>query len=227
MARLQTATYAMKDSKVATGPLDNVYEFVLTRASNTAKVEPKELEATQQVLACILTARMPLSIAVLAEILKRRTEVLRALLRRLRSVVHVPDDVNQPELRTVHASFDDYLLERAAAGLRISAALGDELLARGCIIIMAEQLHFNISKSRTSHEPNSVRPSSITLSLEYACLQWAYHLSGFTRTVAFDEQLKDIFCPRFLFWLEVTSILGHVQRASAMLIFATATVRHY
>jgi len=228
MARLQTALFAMKDSKVATGPLDIIYEFVLTRASNTAEVEPRELAFTQQTLACILAARVPLSIAVLAELLGRKSEVLRGSLRRLRSVVHVPDDVNQPELRTVHASFGDYLCERASAELRISATLGNELLARGCIFILAEQLHFNVSNSRTSHEANTgIGSSNVTLSLEYACLQWAYHLAGLTHAGAFDEELKDTICPRFLFWLEVMSILGQVQRASAMLIFAAATVRCY
>ena len=53
-ARLRTAVFAMKDSTVATRPLDAMYEFVLTRASSTAKVEPAELETTQKVLACVL-----------------------------------------------------------------------------------------------------------------------------------------------------------------------------
>jgi len=71
-ARLRTALFAMKDSKVATGPLDAFYEFVLMRASDTARVEPKELADTKQVLACILRARMPLSISALADILERK-----------------------------------------------------------------------------------------------------------------------------------------------------------
>jgi len=225
MTRLRTALFTMKDSKVATGPLDVIYEFVLTRASNTAKIEPRELDATRQVLACILMAKMPLSTLALAELLEWKHETLRASLRRLRSVVLVPDMADQPMLRTVHASFGDYLFERAALDIRIPAALGDELLARGCLRIMRKCLQFNISKSRSSHEPNSpIKPDTFTLSLEYACLQWAYHLAGLGEPGASYEEINVIFRRQFLFWLEVMSILGEVRRAAAMLIFAAASV---
>jgi len=224
--RLQTAALEMKDRKVATGPLDAVYAFVLMRASDTAKVEPKELESTRQVLACILAAKAPLSISVLADILGRHAEKLRASLRRLLSVVHVSDDVNQPDLRTVHASFGDYLLERATADLRVTAALGDESLARGCLRIMKERLHFNISQSRTSHEDNSsVRPCNVTVSLEYACLHWIYHIAELPEPWIMDEEVELLFRSKFLFWLEVMSILRRMGRAAAMLIFATPKVR--
>jgi len=226
MARLRTATLAMRESKVANAPLDTVYDFVLTRASDTVKVEPKELSATRQVLACILTARMPLSIVALAEVLNRNAEGLRASLRRLRSVVHVPDDVNQPELRTVHASLGDYLFQRARAELRIPAALGDELLATACLEIMKKRLHFNVSQMRSSHENNAaIRPDTVTLSLEYACLQWIYHVSGLPQSWIMDDEINLVFCSKFLFWLEVMSILSHVHRAAAMLIYAATTVR--
>jgi len=225
MARLRTVLFTMKDSKVATGPLDAVYEFVLRRASNTTKVEPRELEATRQVLACILAAKMPLSILALAEILGWKPETLRASLRRLRSVVLVPEMADQPILRTVHASFGDYLFERAAVDIRIPATLGDGLLARGCLRIMSKRLHFNISKSRSSHQPNSAtKPDTFTLSLEYACLQWAYHLASLGEPGVSDEEINVIFSRQFLFWLEVMSILGEVRRAAAMLIFAAASV---
>jgi len=227
MARLQTAAFAMKDSKVATGPLDSIYEFVLTRASDSAKVEPKELQATQQILACILMARMPLSIATLAEIVGRKPDVLRASLRRLHAVVNVPDNFDHPGLRTVHASFGDYLFERAAADLRIAAALGDESLFRGCIQVLHRRLYFNVSQSQTAYRSNtSLRPETVTPSVEYACLQWTYHLAGLRQPGSFDQEINEIFLPRFLFWMELMSVLSQVQRAAAMLIFAANKVRH-
>ena len=184
MAHLHTVLSSMKDSKVATGPLDNVYEFVLTRASSETKVEPQELTKTRQALACILTARMPLSVEALAELLGRKAEVLRASLRRLRAVVHVPDDLDQPGLQTLHASFGDYMFERAASNIRIARSLGDDFLARGCLQIMDKQLRFNVSRSRssyelmqqrsltTSHSPSNTRVSpGYTTSLAYLILQ--------------------------------------------------------
>ena len=224
-ARLRKALFAMKDSKVATGPLDAIYEFVLTRASDTEMVEPEELADTKLVLACILSARMPLSITALAEILGRKPDVLRESLRRLRSVVHVPDEVDQPGLRTVHTSLGDYLLGRAAAELRISAVLGDESLAAGCFRVMGKRLHFNVSQSNSSYAPNPpTKPDSITHSLEYVCLQWAYHLANLRQPWIRDSDINSVFLPRFLFWLEVMSVLCQVQRAGAMLIVASTTV---
>ena len=225
-ARLNTALSTMKSSKVATGPLDEVYEFVVARASSETKVEPEELARTRQVLACILTARMPLSITILAELLDQKANVLRSSLRRLRAVVNVPEEYNQPGLRTLHASFGDYLFERAAPNIRISRSLGDEALASGCLRLMTQRLHFNVSQSTSSYEPNpSARPESVAPSLEYACIQWVYHVATLHDSSMLDDTIYRTFRSRILFWLEVMSVLGQVQRAAAMMITAAATVR--
>jgi len=225
-ARLHTVLSAMNNSKVATGPLDEMYEFVITRASSTASVEPHELAHTQQVLACILAARMPLSLNALAELLGQTPDVLRASLRRLRAVVHVPNEPDQPGLHSLHASFGDYLFERAAISIRLGRSLGDYSIARGCLQVMGKRLHFNVSRSSSSYQPNpSLKPAFIALSLEYACLHWIYHVSGLPEPSSFDELINQIFRPRVLFWLEVMSVLGHVRRAAAMLMFAVKTVR--
>ena len=93
--------------------------------------------------------------------------------------------------------------------------------------LMKKRLHFNVSQSRSSYEPN--QPSmvdSITLSLKYACMQWVYHIEKLPRTLMLDNEISNGFRPRFLFWLEVMSVLGQVQRAAAMLIISIATVSH-
>ena len=219
--RLLTALLAVKDSKVAPRPLDAIYEFVLTRASDTAKVEPKELEETLRVLACILATRTPLSVTALADLLEMEADDLRDSLRQLQAVVHVPEEGDQSGLKTLHASFGDYLFARR----RIQPLFGDETLARGCLRIMRERLHFNVSNSQSSYEPNpATRPGSITLSLEYACMQWIYHVAGLKEPSMLDHEIDEAFCPRFLFWLEVISVLDRVWRAAAMLLLAASTV---
>ena len=223
--RLRTALTAMKDSEVATAPLDAIYESVLTRASNRTKVEPKELEVTQKVLACILTARMPLSITALAELVGLKPDRVRGSLRRLRAVIHVPEETNQAGLRTLHASFADYLFERAVPSSRIARSLGDGALAHGCQRVMAEQLHFNFWRIRSSYEPTPpVRSRVLALSLEYACMHWTYHVPGLADPSMLDDVIYKDFRPRMLFWLEVMSVLNQVWRAARMLLFAAATV---
>jgi len=219
--RLLTALSAVKDSKVALGPLDAMYEFVLTRASDTAKVEPKELEETLRVLACILAARTPLSVSALADLVELEADDLRESLKQLQAVVYVPEEGDQSGLRILHASFGDYLLARR----RIQPLSGDETLARGCLRVMREQLRFNISQSLSSYEPNpAAKPSSIVLSLEYACMQWIYHIAALTEPSALDTEIDKTLRHRFLFWLEVVSVLGRVWRAAAMLLLAASTV---
>jgi len=62
------------------------------------------------------------------------------------------------------------------------------------------------------------------MSLEYACLQWVYHIAGATVPSEFDPEIFSAFRPRFLFWLEVVSVLGKMDRATAMLFFGASTV---
>ena len=219
-ARLRMVLSAVRESKVAMGPLDAMYELVLTRASDTAKIEPEELDATLQVLACILAARNPLSVNSLADLIGLEADELQDSLQRLHALVHVPDEADQPGLRILHASFGDYLF----AQNRISKSLGDQTLARGCLQVMHERLYFNVTGNQSSFEPNSMfKPSSITLSLEYACMQWIYHIKDQGPSATLDDAIDTLFRPQLLFWLEVMSVLGRVSRAAAMLLLATST----
>jgi len=221
--RLRTVLSAVQDSKVAMGPLHAMYDFVLTRASDTAEIEPEELEMTLKVLACILAARIPLSVSALADLLGLETDEVQEALQRLHALVHVPEDADQPGLRTLHASFGDYLFARN----RIPTSLGNETLARGCLRVMSQRLHFNVSQSRSSYDPNStVKPSSITVSLEYACMQWVYHIADMAAPMILADEIDQQFCQQFLFWLEIMSVLGRISQAAAILSLATSTVSY-
>ena len=253
-ARFNSLLNASRDglSVGATEPLDRMYAVVMEEA---AKVETDRLTAMLQILAAILSARMPLSVSALADLLDLPNGQLRASLTSLHAVVHVPDDDNDVGLRTVHASFGDYLFGRASSHIRISETLGHEALAHGCFQVLRKRLYFNVLHSRSSFEPNSpLRPNSITLSLEYACLQWIYHVSTLPESFGkgrsskgtlhlrslswtqrasrtshradLEEKISTVLRPRLLFWLEVMSVLGQVTRAAAMLMFAASTVCH-
>ena len=225
-SRLRTAMEAVRQSAVAMGPLDTVYEFVITRASDTTKVEPEELKLTRKTLASILAAREPLSISTLAELLKLDADYLRESLQRLHAVVHVPEEDGQPDLRTLHASFGDYLFDRAAQNIRIPEPLGHDVLSQGCLSRMArDDLCFNVSRSRSSYETNDPTSASrIALPLIYACLQWAHHVAAASESDATDALVEKVFVPKFLFWLEVLSVLGKVGAASGLLRVAGSVV---
>ena len=235
----------------ATVPLDRMYAVIIEDAAKVGDIETDKLKALRRILAALLSARMTLSVAALAELLNLPVGQLRISLTRLHAVIHVPDDDDDAGLRPLHASFGDYLFGRASKRIRISESLGSMAMAIGCLQVLEKRLHFNVSQSRSSFEHNSdARPTGITLALEYACLQWIYHVSGLLESSSsglslsstirsrlqswigytphqsmLDERISEVIRPRLLFWLEIMSILKQVQRAAAMLMFAAATVR--
>jgi len=206
-------------------PLDRMYDLILEDAATMDETASDGMAMTLQLLAALLSARMTLSVAALADLLDLPTDNVRAVLSCLHAVVHVPDDELEPDLRTLHASFGDYVFRRAPVHIRISSLNSHDGPARASLRIMAERLHFNVSQSRSSYERNqSERPDGITLSLEYACTQWIYHIASLSEPSVLDKLVGEIFCRQFMFWLEVMSMLGQVQRAAAMLYLAAVTV---
>jgi len=210
----------------AAAPLDQMYALILSGTAMVIEPETNELAGKLQLLAAILCARMPLSVTMLADLLGVPVENLRASLSDLHAIIHVPDEDSEHGLRTVHASFGDYLYGRASSSIRISASLGHYILARGCLHRFAQaDLCFNVSQSQSSFEPNSRDASSrIALSLVYACLQWAHHIDSASNRSEFDEDVGQVFRPKFLFWLEVLSITGKVGSASGLLRIAASAV---
>jgi len=189
------------------------------------ELEASELLALQGILAALLSARTTLSVTVLADLLDMESYDVNASLSRLHAVVDVPDDNDMPGLRTLHASFGDYMYSRAPSHIRICQSLGHEALAHGSLMVIAKQLRFNISASRSSYEPNSPkRPDSITLCLEYACMQWVYHVAALVNPNNLDAEIGDTFRPRLLHWLEIMSHLRQVWRAARMLYIAAGIV---
>jgi len=236
VAKFKRLLNASRDnlSLPAATPLDNMYALILHEAASVDGSEAADLPALLRLLAALLAARMKLSIEALSDLLGVETYDVRASLSRLHSVVHVPEEDDVPGLRTVHASFGDYLHGRAASHLRFTRTFGQAVLAHGCLDVMGGHLHFNISHSPSSFHSNTpTRPDEITLALEYACLHWAHHVVA---CEARNETVSDVpslhieisqkFRPNFLFWLEVLSVLGKIRLATGLLSIASAVVSH-
>jgi len=208
----------------AAAPLDRMYALILADVADPDEPEATEPSSLQRLLASLLSVRMTLSIAMLGDLLGQKPYEVRESLSGLHSVVHVPDGDDVPGLRTVHASFGDYLFSRAPSHIRIPQSLGHDTLAHGCLEVMEKKLYFNISQSRSSYEPNpSTQPESCTLSLEYACLHWAHHVAA-SSTPALELKIDQIFRPRLLFWLELLSVMQKVGLAAGLLRIAATAV---
>ena len=216
----------------AAAPLDRMYKVILEDA---AVQDAAELSGLLRLLASLLAARMALSIAALADIVGQKSSDVRVTMSHLHAVVDVPDDDHVPGLRTVHASFGDYLFGRAPIHIRIPRVLGHSTLAQGCLDVMKDGLYFNVSQIISSYEPNlSTRRTSISLSLEYACLHWAHHMVGSKphenrafSAASFDTRIDQVLRPKFLFWLEVLSVLHRVGLAYGLLVSAASVVSRH
>jgi len=223
--RLRKATSAAIVHTAATSSIDKLYGLVLMDALHSDNVDEDELERMNRILACILTARMPLSVEALAPLINVTPGRLRGSLERLHSLVYLPADDGIAGLKTLHASFGDYLFERGPQQIRITATLGHDILAHGCLHRFAQDdLCFNVSQSKSSFEPNSETAPEIALSLIYACLHWAHHIDSASNRSAFDEDVGRVFRSKFLFWLEVLSITGKVGLAPGLIRIAGSAV---
>jgi len=224
--RLRKATEATATPTPATSSIDKIYELVLADALHSDTVDEEELEMMKRILASILMARAPLSVDALAALINETPDMLRGSLGRLHSLVYIPAENEVPGLRTLHASLADYLFKRGPQHIRIAATLGHDVLARGCIRrFVQDDLCFNVSRSISSFSPNPAAvPDWISLSLVYACLHWSHHIDAASDRSAFDEDIERAFRPKFLFWLEVLSILGKVGLASGLLRIAGSAV---
>lgn len=224
--RLQKATSAVATRNAATSALDEVYEFVLVDASRSDVVDEDELERTRSILTCILTARTPLSVDALAVLMDMTPGRLRGALDRMHSLVFLPSDDREPALQTLHASFGDYLFGRAPTHIRIAPTMGHDLLARGCMKRMTlEDLCFNVARSQSSFRSNpKCMPHRIELSLAYACLHWAHHIAAASDRTNFSSDVYQILRIKFLFWLEVLSVLEQTSLASGLLRIADSAV---
>ena len=223
--RLRKATSTIAKRTTATSSIDKIYELVLMDASHYDKVDEDELERMKDILACILAARASLSVESLSALINATPGRLRGSLSRLHSLVYLPADDGTPGLRTLHASFGDYLFKRGPQHIRIAITLGHDILARGCLHRLAQDdLCFNISQSRSSFEPNVKTAPDIALSLTYACLHWAHHIDAASNRSVFDRDIERKFRPKFLFWLEVLSVVGKIGFASGLLRIAHSAV---
>ena len=222
--RLKKVTQAVTSGTASTAPLDQIYELVLTEASRPDKVDLDELERTKRVLACILTARASLSIQALADLIEISPANLQGALERLPSLVYVPDNDTDPGVQTLHASFGDYMFDRAESRILITPAFGHDALTSGCLRRMEkDDLCFNISRSPSSFEPNPDDvPDWIAPSLIYACLQWAHHLEAASNPSGYGEAVGRVFQLKLLFWLEVLSITSNFSLASGLLRIAVS-----
>ena len=208
----------------ADAALDALYATALESAG---RWDSKEFSADfRSVVGTVLAGRIPLSEAMIDQLLGlgggNSTKMILARLGCLLSSTS-----GQP-VRTLHASFADYLTDPARSGKKpwmIDLSLVNDALARGCLRLMKAGLHFNICGLETSYLRNEdvtnlpqLIEMAIPAQLSYACQFWGDHVQTAPRSEVLCSEMTDFMRSRFLYWLEVLSLIDHVPLATPALL---------
>ena len=221
--RLDTLLWSQKIGDHEGETLDLLYTSILREAFSHDK--PEDDAKTLSVLAAVVLAANPLSPSSIATLLGFDTDDIRLLLSSVNSLLILQDDANHP-VRSFHKSFPDFITDPTRCTnprFRISPPDHHAQLLIGCLGLMNRALEKNICKL-----PDGVANSDVSdlkertekyigPALRYACLSWHTHLVDMDTTSAhaptITPTLHQFLETKFLFWLEVLSVLGTTRNA--------------
>ena len=200
--------------------LDSLYMSILQVAFG--RDNPEDDSRMRSVLGAVTLVVDPLPPFAISALLGLHTE---SVFRRLLSIhsLLLLQDVNQP-VRSFHKSFPDFIVDPTRCIIkRFHVSPPDhhlELLV-GCLELMNRKLEKNICNlpdGATNSEVADLRERNercIDSALRYACKSWHRHLVS-EHTVRKPEVISTLHRfleKKFLFWLEVLSVLGATREA--------------
>ena len=183
---------------------------------------PRDDPKIRSVLGAVVLAANPLSPSTIAAILRIRTADIFLRLLSVHSLL-ILHDVDHP-VRPFHKSFPDFITDPLRCinqRFRISPADCHLELLIGCLELMNRTLERNMCKlpdTVINSEVDDLRERAeryIDHALRYACKSWYKHLiDGRTpRPPEITSALHRFLEKKFLFWLELLSVLGAVRDA--------------
>jgi hypothetical protein len=211
--------------------LGNLYQVAL--ANSFDHCEADELEAAHSILGAIVVAREQLTDEQLSRLSDRELSLVQEVLLRLRPLLRGGD--GKP-IQVLHTSFIDFLCDaKRCQDIRwhIDSSTHHHNLASGCLLVMGQDLRFNICDVETSYYPHrqiegiqARIDKAITPSLMYASRYWADHLELVSSAESVSHQLAGkvtgFMKSRLLYWIEVFSLKGQMSTTSVILRSAAA-----
>ena len=198
--------------------LDFLYMSILQEAFDDDDTENDP--GVRPVLGAVVLAINPLSPSTIATILGFDVKDVFPLLLSAHSLLALRDDINHP-VRPFHKSFSDFIIDPSRClnpSLRVYPPDQHEQLLLGCLKVMNRELEWNMCKL-----PDGVANSEVvdlgekvgrhvSQALQYACRSWHKHLVD-TIPPHIASVLHKFLEKKFLFWLEVLSVLGAAREA--------------
>ena len=198
--------------------LDSLYTSILQEAFGGD--DPENDPRIRSILGAVILAANPLSPSAIATLLGFELEEVYPVLSLIHSLLVLQEDVDQP-VRPFHKSFPDFIINPARCTTqRFQVCPPDqhaELLV-GCLRTMNRELERNMCELPDGVANSEVidlkerAEEHIGEALEYACRSWHKHLVG-TMPAHVMLVLHEFLEEKFLFWLEVLSVLGAAREA--------------
>ena len=201
--------------------LDSLYMSILQEAF--CDNDPGDDAKVRSVLGAVVLAVHPLSPSSIAILLDFDTEEVLPLLSLVQSLLSLQEDPDLP-VRSFHKSFPDFITdpERCVnARFRVCPADHHSELLIGCLQLMNRSLERNmcgLPDGAMNSDVNDLQERAdkhINHALRYACRLWHKHLVDVdpSHKPKITSVLHRFLEEKFLFWLEVLSVLGAARES--------------
>ncbi|KAM5341480.1 hypothetical protein ACJ41O_014511 [Fusarium nematophilum] len=206
--------------------VDEIYVKVLSfpeLAKSPKRTRERIFTRTGGVLGFISVLFEPVSVAPLGHLLSLPRDILDDLLKRLHSVVAVPQIEASP-LGLVHLSFRDFLHSEERSRqleFRVDEVEMHREIFERCLEMMTQSLHedmceFLLPGTFASEVPRSQIEKKIPEHLRYACRYWVDHLDkldpAYLEEYAMtdDGKIHEFLRKCFVYWLEAMSWIREI-----------------
>lgn len=194
-------------------------------------IDEEEKSNLRMVLGSIILLTIPLSAEQLARLLRMDLDIVNGWLGKLHAVLDRPKD---DKIEILHKSFSDFVLGPECTdteGLGLDESEVHARLASACVNRMKCNLRKDICRlGNWTIEMGHIKPSEISAAvppdLEYACLNWVYHLvqcrqggtDGYlARYHLTNSHIYDFLREHLLHWVEALSFIGKVPEGIIMM----------
>ena len=216
----ESSTFEGKTKFKGSVTLDLLYTSILQEAFDDDDDNTENGPGVRSVLGAVVLATNPLSPSTIAAILGFDVKDVIPLLLSAHSLLALQDNIDHP-VRPFHKSFPDFITDPTRCPnprFRVHPPDQHAELLFGCLEVMNRELERNMCKL-----PDGVTNSEVVdlgdrigrcigRALQYACRSWHKHLVDMIPphiTPILHKFLEE----KFLFWLEVLSVLGEAREA--------------
>ena len=217
----ESTVYEGKTRLKSNTTLDSLYMSILQAAFGDD--DPENDSKVRSILGAVVLAASPLSSSTIATLLGLETESVHRRLLSVSSLLILQDDVGSP-VRPFHKSFPEFIANPTRCTnerFRVSPPNRHPELLAGCLELMNRTLEKNMCRlpdTITNSEVGDLHGRTeryISPALRYSCDSWHKHFvdEHTAHTPTITSALHRFLEKKFLFWLEVLSVLGVAREA--------------